>query len=168
MRTTYPENLSHWAAKDHEIRPPRFFRLFEWSKKFFCKNFCFLLRIVQFVWKTCFHDFGFFFLSKCPRLCHFSTKKRNFRSRSFYRVSFRDMTWYCILWKIWTPEVKMSRIQDFQIRLFYEFMFLQVRKDEKCQKSILISSRLSSTEVEPVGFRRYSSQLQLSIEPFCL
>ena len=56
----------------------------------------------------------------------------------------------------------MSRIQDFQIRLFYEFMFLQVRKDEKCQKSILISSRLSSTEVEPVGFRRYSSPLQFS------
>ena len=24
MRTTYPENLSHRAAKDHEIRPPRF------------------------------------------------------------------------------------------------------------------------------------------------
>ena len=135
------------------------FRILDHSKKFFRKKiFSTQNRSIRV--KNMFSRFSiFFFLSKCPRLSHFSTKKRNFRSWAFYRVSFYDMTWYCIVWKIWTPEVKMSRIQDFQIRLFYEFMFLQVRKDEKCQKSILISSRLSSTEVEPVGFRRYSSHL---------
>ena len=61
-----------------------------------------------------------------------------------------------------SQDFKNSRLPDDNILWFH---VLRNRKIEKYQNSMLISSRLSSTEVEPVGFRRYSSQLQLSPQP---
>ena len=93
LKTTYLENFSHRGPVDHEIRPPRFLHFLNDPKKFFGK-FLFFTQNHPIRVKTCFHDFRKFFVSKCPRLGHFSTKIWNFRFSRFYQVWCLWMTWY--------------------------------------------------------------------------
>ena len=78
-RAIIPEKMSKFWGAVQKILNMGDFRDFGSFKKIFSKKFFFRLRIVQFVWKTCFYDFRFFLLRNFPRLSHFSTKKWNLR-----------------------------------------------------------------------------------------
>ena len=74
-------------------------------------------------------------------------------------------------WRSWWSfqDFKISRFQDFKIQDFNIPIITSSYKFEKMKntKSMLRNSSMSSTEVELVGFRRYSSPLQWSILPKC-
>ena len=60
LRTTYLENLSHRAAKDHEIRPPRFLQFLNDPKKIF-EKFLFFTQNRSIRVKNMFSRFSIFF-----------------------------------------------------------------------------------------------------------